>query len=234
MSRLQIAAAVVFVLAIAAGVPAAAGDPEPIRHVLVDGRAPDGERYRLVAERRSGDAQRSRKGARRKKRSAERRASTCLGVKWPDVRAPQDPSWYCSRLFPPYLGGNEFGDLDGVAANAWSLLHLPPQSDRYLWAYGFARPGVDRVQVRFKLPSGEIRDAPVELSHPSQAVQRSLGSREDFKVFVTFLPRAAGRLYIPETEDREFEGSREPYEVIAYDESGNELSRVEHTNLANG
>jgi hypothetical protein len=101
-----------------------------------------------------------------------------------------------------------------------------------MYAYGFALPEVARIRVLYPTATGELADAPVDLIEPSARAHERIGSREPVDVFVAFLPYAAGRLEDPLPQELPSLPSR-PYYVVAYDESGNILSRVERTNLAN-
>ena len=201
-------------------------------YVVASGAAPDGERYELVMERYPGHEEEDGNSESWSENGQQWRV--CLTFDWPDV--PRDAnasqSYHCGSHFPPRL--RRRAAPGKAAANTYGYLTPAPHTRDYLWVYGFSRPRVKRVEVRYKAPNGDFVEAPVQLTRLSRAVHKRLGSSTRVNVFVTFLPCSAGRFYDPATDDRESHGPRTPYEVVAYGKRGRELSRVKRTSLANG
>jgi hypothetical protein len=79
---------------------------------------------------------------------------------------------------------------------------------------GYARPSVRRVRIVYEGKDGRRHDAPVNLRQVGGKLAERIDAREPAGYWLAFLPRSVGK--------------RPTVEVIAYDESGKILSRLDY------
>jgi hypothetical protein len=79
---------------------------------------------------------------------------------------------------------------------------------------GYAREPVSRVRVVYTGDDGERHDAPLKLARVRGPMVERLEEEDPFGFWVAFLPRSVG--------------ASPTVEVIAYDESGRVLSRIDY------
>jgi hypothetical protein len=79
---------------------------------------------------------------------------------------------------------------------------------------GFARLGVSRVRVVYRGADGERHDAPILLRQIDAARLEGIDGASPIGHWVAFIPRSAGR--------------HPTVEVIAYDEDGNVIGRLDY------
>lgn len=91
-----------------------------------------------------------------------------------------------------------------------------PQATAHYLLSGFARPSVSRVRVVYEGRDGERHDAPIELKQVGSELAERAGWIEPAGFWLAFVPSRAGR------------PTSTPVEVIAYDESGKILSRIDY------
>jgi hypothetical protein len=138
----------------------------------------------------------------------------CTTTWWPyveDVFAASP----CDEHFPPEnaYGGKQPAE---VAARPSGFLTPVPQATAHWLLSGYARPSVSRVRVIYEGRDGERHDAPVKLRQVSGRLAERIGAREPAGFWLAFVPRRAGR------------PTGTTVEVIAYDENGKILSRLDH------
>jgi hypothetical protein len=110
-----------------------------------------------------------------------------------------------------------------VAAKPSGFLSaLPAAATRYWVLDGYARPNVDRVQVRYRDRDGNWHEAPVDLTQIDRRTLKRARADAPFGVFVAFVRRSVDRCQGGPAEDCM------GLEVIAYGPDGSELSRVRH------
>jgi hypothetical protein len=177
--------------------------------VLVSGRAPDGALYEFFAQ------------------TFERKGKlygNCVTLWWP--YAPRAAGGgTCGPGFPP---STAFGRRENIAAKPYGFLTEAPAATRHKILSGYARPNVSRVRVVYRGRSGDWQDAPVRLRRVTGSLRERLDADRPFGFFVSFLPPSVSRHY-PGSPPRRAVG-RPAIVVIAYNEEGREVSRVNHRN----
>ena len=161
------------------------GRPE----VLVTARAPDGALFELYVQRDG--------------------PGTCVQLFWPYV-FDAGSSGFCGPELPPETA---FGRRhpERVAARGFGFLNDVSAATRHGVMTGFARPSVARVEVLYEDERGSPRRAPVTFARIDGRLARHYRIDEPFGVWVTFVPRSAGR--------------RPWLEVVAYAADGRLLGR---------
>jgi hypothetical protein len=135
----------------------------------------------------------------------------------------------CTTMWWPYvenvLTGGECGGVppEGafgrrepgkIAARPWGFAVQIPQVSEHSMLSGYARGAVSRVRVVYRGRDGERHDAPLKLARVRGAILERLEADEPFGFWVAFLPRSVG--------------ARPTVEVIAYDDHGRVLSRIDY------
>jgi hypothetical protein len=135
----------------------------------------------------------------------------CTTMWWPYV-ADVLTGGECGGLPPERAFGNK--EPEKVAARPWGFLAKVPQVTAHNMLSGYAREPVSRVRVVYTGDDGERHDAPLKLARVRGPMLERLGEDGPFGFWVAFLPRSVG--------------ARPTVEVIAYDESGRVLSRIDY------
>ncbi len=115
--------------------------------------------------------------------------------------------------FPPE-GVYEYRGRTGLAARPWGFLTWAPGATAHYMLSGYARPSVRRVRIVYEGKDGRRHDAPVNLRQVGGKLAERIDAREPAGYWLAFLPRSVGK--------------RPTVEVIAYDESGKILSRLDY------
>jgi hypothetical protein len=137
----------------------------------------------------------------------------CMTIWWPYVEDAFAPG-ECGEFPPEGVYQYRNGRIKGLAARPWGFITwVPPATAHYL-LNGYARPSVSRVRVVYEGKDGRRHDAPVKLRQVGGELAERIGAREPAGYWLAFLPRSVGK--------------RPTVEVIAYDESGKILSRVDY------
>lgn len=144
---------------------------------------------------------------------------------------PKGAGMHCMTFWWPYVedvfAGSPCGDFppedaygrkqpEKVAARPYGFLTPVPQATAHYLLSGFARPSVGRVRVVYEGGDGERHDAPIELKQVGSELAERAGWIEPAGFWLAFVPSRAGR------------PTSTPVEVIAYDESGKVLSRIDY------
>jgi hypothetical protein len=130
----------------------------------------------------------------------------CVNLWWPNTAAPAGGS--CGPGLPP---STAYGRRhpEQVFAKPYGFLQRARPATRYLMLSGFARPSVSSVRVVVERADGSSRDAPVELTRVDRELSERMAADGPFGYFVAFVAKKDGK---------------RPIDVIAYDDSGRELS----------
>ena len=181
--------------------PTSPGQSDPV--VVLSGRAPDGALYGAYATFTEDGTP----------------YGQCVSIWWPYVR-DAGASGTCADALPP---DNAFDPRHGerVAAKPFGYLgHTAAAATAHLFLSGYARPGVRRVQLRYRDRGGSWHDAPVDLAQMDGARLERMRADGPFGYFVAFVPRSVDRC----------QGGRPErcmaLEVLAHGRGGEELSRV--------
>lgn len=177
------------------------------RTVLIEGRAPEGNRYEWIVER-----FRNRRG---------RIFSSCETLTWPYLHA--GASGHCGPGAPPPTSALS----RRYAAKPFGFLESVRPASRYLVLRGYARGRVTRVRVTYPVPGGGRKAAQVNFVRVRGTLQRRVGAAQPFGSFVAFLPPQV-RHYYRGRADRL--SSARAVEVSAFDRSGRRISLVRHDN----
>jgi hypothetical protein len=135
----------------------------------------------------------------------------CMTTWWPyveDVLAGSP----CED-FPPE-GVYEYRGRTGLAARPWGFLTWAPGATAHYMLSGYARPSVRRVRIVYEGKDGRRHDAPVNLRQVGGKLAERIDAHEPAGYWLAFLPRSVGK--------------RPTVEVIAYDQSGKILSRLDY------
>jgi hypothetical protein len=138
---------------------------------------------------------------------------SCLTIWWPYVE-DAFAGGECSEFPPEGVYEYRRGRIKGLAARPWGFLtSVPPATGHYLLS-GYARPSADRVRVVYEGKDGRRHDAPVNLRQVGGKLAERIDAREPAGYWLAFLPRSVGK--------------GPTVEVIAYDDSGKILSRIDY------
>jgi hypothetical protein len=184
--------------------PTASGESDPV--VLMSGRAPDGALYELYATYSEEDGE---------------LVGHCVSMWWPYVREAR-LGGACGPGLPPETAFGRRHPERVAAKPSGFLSALPAAATRFWVLDGYARPNVDRVQVRYRDSDGNWHDAPVDLAQVDRALAERARADTPFGLFVAFVPRSVDRCQGGRREDCM------GLELIAYGAGGSELSRVRH------
>jgi hypothetical protein len=133
----------------------------------------------------------------------------CEQLWWPYV--PEEGSGgSCGPGIPPT---SAFGrrDPEKVAAKPFGFPTYASAATKHRVLRGYARSHVSRVRVVYRDEDGVRRDAPVELTRVRGQLQARIEASQPFGIFVAFVP--------PDADPRA------AIEVLAYDESGEQVGR---------
>jgi hypothetical protein len=136
---------------------------------------------------------------------------TCTTMWWPYVKHVLTGG-DCGGFPPETAYGRR--EPAKIAARPWGFLANVPQVSAHSMLSGYAREAVSRVRVVYRGRDGERHDAPLKLARVRGAILERLDADEPFGFWVAFLPRSAG--------------GNPMVEVIAYDESGRVVSRIDY------
>ena len=143
--------------------------------------------------------------------SPNRDVGACIMVRWPYV--PRELGGGACGGFPPE-GVYGRREPEKVAARPHGFVTQVPHATRHGMLTGFARPSVSRVRVVYTGRDGERHDAHLRLTRVHGRLQDRIEAEGPARFWVAFLPRSAGR--------------HPNLEVIAYDDGGSVLSRIDY------
>ena len=208
--------------------------------VIDDGRAPDGTRYEWSAYR---------SGQRHEGGPTGARSQMCVGLDWPAVPARGRPLACGQATGPlrraPLAAGDRISDGFGVGY-VQSRAERSGARDLMLW--GIARPGIERLRIRYRDTRGRSHEVPVDFARIDGPLLRRTGARP-FAVFVAFLtadqvarvrlPRDPGAITYAAAPPpasaypkrlpkacRDIRAPDGPFEFIAYDRPDHLLTRA--------
>jgi hypothetical protein len=136
---------------------------------------------------------------------------TCTTMWWPYVENVLTGG-DCGGFPPERAYGRK--EPEKIAARPWGFLNKVPQASAHNMLSGYARGSVSRVRVVYRGRDGKRHEAPLKLARVRGANLERLDADEPFGFWVAFLPRSAG--------------PRPTVQVIAYDDSGRLLSRIDY------
>jgi hypothetical protein len=144
--------------------------------VVMRGRAPDGALFEFYVE--------------------QSKYGICMYIWWP--YGDGNGAGSCGPELPPRTAYGR-RHPERVYAKPFGFLTEAPRATTSRFVSGFARPGVERVEVTFRDRRGRLHQAPVQLRHVTQSMLGKVDASGPFGYWIAFVPRSAGHAPITVT-----------------------------------